>query len=136
MISVKNDIELNISTGRSRREAIWKNRKTTWSKFVYRISTTHRTHELYSDYLKMNKDDQANIKDVGGFVGGHLKEGKRSNGYVLNRQLITLDIDYGNKDTWNNITSALPGIAVAMYSTQSTHLILQDIESLFHLINL
>lgn len=117
MISVKNDIELNISTGRSRREAIWKNRKTTWAKFVYRISTTHRTHELYSDYLKMNKDDQANIKDVGGFVGGHLKEGKRSNGYVLNRQLITLDIDYGNKDTWDNITSALPGIAVAMYST-------------------
>ncbi len=117
MIDVRNDIELNISTGKSRREVVWKNRTTSWSKFVNKISITHRTHESYSDYLKMNKDEQANIKDVGGFVGGHLKDGKRSNGYVLDRQLITLDIDYGNKDTWEDILKALPGITIAMYST-------------------
>lgn len=117
MVEVKNDIELNIATGRSRREIVWRNRTTTWSKLVNRVSTTHRTHELYSDYLKMNKDDQANIKDVGGFVGGHLKDGKRSNGYVLNRQLITLDIDYGSKDIWHTITKALPNVAIVLYST-------------------
>lgn len=117
MINVKNDIELNIATGRSRKEVVWRNRKTFWSKLVNRVATTHRTHENYADYLKMKKDEQANIKDVGGFVGGHLKEGKRSNGYVLNRQIITLDIDYGHKDIWNDITKSLPGIAIAMYST-------------------
>ncbi len=117
MIEVKNDIELNIATGRSRKELTWRNRKTTWSKLVNRVTTTHRTHELYTDYLKMNKDDQANIKDVGGFVGGHLKDGKRSNGYVLNRQIVTLDIDYGSKDIWKVIIKAMPHTAVAMYST-------------------
>ncbi|MDE7431727.1 MAG: hypothetical protein K2N34_07430, partial [Lachnospiraceae bacterium] len=117
MIEVKNDIELNIATGKSRKEVTWKNRTTTWSKLVNKVAITHRTHELYSDYLKMNKDDQANIKDVGGFVGGHLKDGKRSNGYVLNRQIVTLDIDYGSRDIWETITKALSNTAVAMYST-------------------
>lgn len=117
MIEVKNDIELNIATGRSRKEVVWRNRTVLWSKLVNRVATTHRTHELYSDYLKMDKDEQTNIKDVGGFVGGHLKDGKRSNGYVLNRQIITLDIDYGSKDIWNVITKALPKNAIVMYST-------------------
>lgn len=117
MIEVLNDIELNIATGKSRKDTIWKNKATLWSKLVNKVSQEHRTHELYTDYLKMNKDDQANVKDVGGFVGGHLKEGKRSNGYVLNRQIITLDIDYGSNATWDIICKMLNGIAIAMYST-------------------
>lgn len=117
MVEVKNDIELNISTGRSRKELTWKNKKTLWSKLVNRLENTHKTHELYNDYLKMSKDDQANIKDVGGFVGGHLKEGKRTNGNVLNRQIITLDIDYGTQSVWDDIISKFPGTAIAMYST-------------------
>lgn len=117
MIDVKNDITIGIATGRSRKEIIWKNKKTTWAKFVNRISETHRTYEKYVEYINMSKDEQANIKDVGGFVGGFLKEGKRSNGYVLNRQLITLDIDYGRNDTWSDIIKVLPDIAIVMYST-------------------
>ena len=116
-MEVTYDIDLKIATGKSRWETQWKNKVVKWSKIVERVSNVFRTHELYNDYLKMNKDDQANIKDVGGFVGGHLKDGKRSNGYVLSRQLITLDIDYGSKDTWKNLISVLPNTAIAMYST-------------------
>jgi len=43
------------------------------------------------------------IKDVGGFVGGALREGKRRNGYVLSRSLLTLDMDYAKPDIWEQI---------------------------------
>ena len=41
---------------------------------------------------------------MGGFVGGHLREGRRKNGMVLCRSLLTLDMDYGTPDIWDEIT--------------------------------
>ena len=41
--------------------------------------------------MKLSKDQQDRIKDIGGFVGGRLREGKRRNGYVDARQILTLD---------------------------------------------
>ena len=52
----------------------------------------------------MKKLQQDNIKDVGGFVGGHLKAGRRKKGNVLSRSLLTLDMDYGTPDIWDQIT--------------------------------
>lgn len=45
----------------------------------------------------MKKEIQDNIKDVGGFVGGYLKDGKRNKKSVEYRSLLTLDVDYGYK---------------------------------------
>ena len=46
-----------------------------WSAFLDRISQTKRTNETLAEYLKMGKDEQSEIKDVGGFVGGTLEGG-------------------------------------------------------------
>ncbi len=54
-----------------------------------------RTTETVEEYRKLKKGAQDNIKDVGGFVGGQLREGRRKNGMVLCRSMLTLDMDYG-----------------------------------------
>ena len=74
--------ELHIAVGRSRQETKWKNTTTTWLDFLKRIGTTTRTYETVAEYKKMGKTDQDHIKDVGGYVGGTLREGRRKNGYV------------------------------------------------------
>lgn len=85
---------MKIAIGNSRMDKTWKNRDISWEGFCRRVSTTIRTTETVSEYRKMSKKKQDEIKDVGGFIGGALKEGKRKNGYVLCRELLTLDMDY------------------------------------------
>lgn len=86
--------EITISTATSRYQQKWTTRRNTkWSTFVEFLKTPKETHETAEQYLKLSKTQQGNIKDVGGFVGGELKEGIRKKGYVLYRSIITLDID-------------------------------------------
>ena len=44
----------------------------------------------------MSKDDKNRCKDVGGFVAGYLKGGKRNNASVVNRCAVCLDADYAD----------------------------------------
>ena len=115
-INVKYDTKFILATGRNRKEVSWKNKEVTWAWLLDKIKTTHRTPETYNDYLKSKKDRQDEIKDIGGFVGGRLTGGRRKSGNVYERQLITLDIDYGKLDFWSDFTM-LYGNAAALYST-------------------
>ena len=45
------------------------------------------------EYLSAGKARQAELKDVGGFVGGTFKNDRRKAVYVEGRDLITLDLD-------------------------------------------
>lgn len=45
--------------------------------FLERLSHTVRTSETMEQYRKMSKAKQDSIKDVGGFVLGKLKGGRR-----------------------------------------------------------
>lgn len=94
------DGSLEIATGFSMTTKVWKNRKAKWSKIVQKLSEPVITKETYKQYLSANKADQSKIKDVGGFVGGHLDKGQRRKGSVSYRQLICLDIDYAYSDFW------------------------------------
>lgn len=97
---LKHDAKLMIATGRSRKETNWKNTEITWSDLVNKLSLTNRTYETYADYLKLPKERQDEIKDVGGFVLGTLKGGKRRADSVGWRYGITLDADHVTKDIW------------------------------------
>jgi len=107
---------IKIAIGNSRMDKKWKNIEMTWEEFVSRISTTKRTTETVEEYRKLKKGKQDSIKDVGGFVGGHLKEGRRKNGYVNERSLLTLDMDYGEPGIWDEI-KMLHSFKCAVYST-------------------
>lgn len=110
------ELKLAISVARNRWADTWKNTEITWKQLVAKLEKTHRTHESVLQYSQMKKDEQDQIKDVGGFVGGHLKEGRRKNGYVVNRSIITLDVDFATPDLWEDI-ELMTDFAMAAYST-------------------
>lgn len=118
MMTVKHDGDLAISYGRSRFEKHWKNAATKWSDILYKLSISRQTPETSAQYDAMSKDDQDKVKDIGGFVGGHLKGGVRKTGTVECRQIITLDMDTPPENLWAVIVNNLAiDFAVAMYST-------------------
>ena len=55
------------------------------------------------EYRKLPKGQQDNIKDVGGFVGGELRNGIRKKDTVVNRCMLSLDADYADDDFWEQI---------------------------------
>lgn len=95
---------MKIAVGNSRMDKKWKNQDISWADLCTRCGSTIRTTETVEEYRKLKKGQQDGIKDVGGFVGGHLREGRRKNGMVLCRSLLTLDMDYGTPDIWDEIT--------------------------------
>lgn len=87
-------MRIQIATGNSRMEKRWNNVEMELDEFIGRISHTIRTAETVEQYMKMTKAKQDAIKDVGGFVGGRLKGGRRKKDCVEFRIIITLDIDH------------------------------------------
>ena len=106
---------MNIATANTSRAAKWQNKRTTWDAVVESLRETRRTSETIKQYLSYTPDKQGEIKDVGGFVGGYLKDGRRKNGHVVNRQLVALDVDHGGLDVWEGF--AMLGVSGAMYTT-------------------
>ena len=115
-IELTHDSKLDIAIGRSRLEKNWKNKEMLWSAFVHQVSTTHRTAETHGEYMIAKKGRQDEIKDIGGFVGGYLNGGRRKSGSVLHRQLVTLDIDFGTPDFWDDFLLTFTNAAL-VYST-------------------
>lgn len=94
---------IRLSTGNSRMEKKWNLAEMELSDFRERVSTTRRTSETVEQYRKMSKAQQDTIKDVGGFVLGTLKGGRRKKDTVLTRSGLTLDMDYGTPDIMDEI---------------------------------
>lgn len=113
---LKHDGKIVIAEGRSRKETSWKNKEVEWGQLVARISVTRRTGETMDEYRKMAKSQQDEIKDVGGFVGGTLKGGRRKSDAVGWRQIVSLDADHAPKSFWDRI-ELLTDFGMAVYST-------------------
>lgn len=117
-IKIQHDGVFTIATGRSRKETAWKNREMLWSELLEKLSRTTRTRESYEEYRKMTKAQKDEIKDVGGFVGGTLKGGRRKAAAVVWRQVLTLDADHVKGDLWASV-EVLCDFACCIYSTHS-----------------
>lgn len=99
---MKYDGQLEIAIGLSAQTKIWKNQKQNWSDIVSHLKEEHKTQETLKEFLAASKEEQTRIKDVGGYVGGFLKNGRRKPECVVFRQLLTLDIDYAYRDFWDD----------------------------------
>lgn len=111
---IKNDKALDIALGGSRKTKTWKNKTVLWSELLDRLSTTTRTPETAAEYKAMSRGRQADIKDVGGFVGGYCNNGSRSD--VRFRSVLCLDADFADGELWDD-WGLLYGNAAAVYST-------------------
>ena len=99
---------LKLAVANTRLAKVWKNREIPWEAFTQRLSTTQKTVESLEEFLAMKKGDQDAIKDVGGYVMGHLKQGLRRAGNVLCRSCVTLDMDYATPGIMAHVKEKLP----------------------------
>lgn len=107
---------LCIATGTSRTAKFWKNVNITWEELKKFLKETTRTTETRGEYANMTKAQQDSIKDVGGFVGGRLKNGSRKTGNVDCRDILTLDADFAAEDFCDQLAIFL-SCAWCVYST-------------------
>lgn len=113
---LRHDAELWVSVGRSRSETHWVNKKMMWSRLIRKFQTPTRTPETFVDYMGLTKAEQDKIKDVGGFVGGTLRDGRRNGTSVTGRSMISFDLDTAPENFYEDFSmTAL--YASACYST-------------------
>lgn len=117
-VNIQHNGSFVISTASSRHSTTWKNSEVSWADLVRKLSMTTRTPETYAEYQKMTKKEQGAVKDVGGFVGGSLKGGRRKADAVGWRQVVTLDADFVKGEFWP-LVEMLFDHACVVYSTHS-----------------
>ena len=113
-MTVQYDLALDIALGNSRKTKTWKNRAMLWSELLDRLARETRTPETVAEYKAMGRNQQSEIKDVGGFVGGYCNNGSRSE--IRFRSVLCLDADFADDELWDD-WGLLYGHAAAVYST-------------------
>ena len=107
-----------ISVGKSRKATEWRTEQVEWPALVQRLSTPLKCKDSVAEYHAMDREQQANAKDVGGFVGGLITGGSRKLANVSSRQLLCLDADYAEPTFWEDLEMIFPQ-ACCLYSTHS-----------------
>ena len=112
--------KLLISTAGSRKATVWPKSTILWSEFVDRLKTPVRGAETLESYLNLTKTQQAELKDVGGFVGGTFTGDRRKPGCTEGRDLLTLDLDSIPAGQTEDILRRVDGLgcAAVIYSTR------------------
>ena len=111
-------MELKIAYADNRFSKRWINKKITFEELCARFEATRRTTESVSEYKKKSRSDRDSIKDVGGYVLGHLRGGRRKKDTVESRSGITLDADHADRGFIDRL-EMLAGFRCAVYSTHS-----------------
>ncbi|MFF5993957.1 hypothetical protein AAGS61_04230 [Lysinibacillus sp. KU-BSD001] len=111
--------ELTISAAGNRKAMKWIAQKIQWVQLIEKLKAPVRGTETLNDYLKLPKSQQDELKDVGGFVGGWLRDDRRKTSNVLGRDLVTLDLDNIPSGGTQDVLRRLEGLGCA-YVTYST----------------
>jgi putative DNA primase/helicase len=90
----------------------------SFDEICERLKTPIRTTETAEEYAKLPKPRRDEIKDKGGFVGGHLRNNIRKAGNVACRSLWTPDIDNATPEFIVELEKRL-NFKCAVYSTHS-----------------
>ena len=117
---VVNDRLITISTGASRKAVRWTAQTLMLSELYDKLKIPVRSTESLAEYLSMKKGQQDELKDVGGFVGGELSDGRRRAGSVKGRDIIVLDMDNLPPGGTDDILRRLDGLGCGYccYSTR------------------
>ncbi|MDO4728455.1 MAG: virulence-associated E family protein [Bacteroidota bacterium] len=100
-------------------EKKWKSEKILWSEFIDRLKTPVRSTETIEEYMKYPKAKQDNLKDVGGYVAGELKDGIRKNTNLVSREFVTLDLDNIEPGKTEEVLDRIANLKVS-YAATST----------------
>ena len=113
---------ITISVGGSRWASSWESRTLSWGDFILTLKGRMKRNcgtETHAEYMALPKAERDRRKDVGGFMGGTLRDGLRRRGCCTGRSLITLDMDNcapGSTGQWVSTIQSMGTAAV--YSTR------------------
>lgn len=112
---------VKIAVCNRRTDKKYKNQEHPWEYIVSRNRTPIRTSETVEEYPKLSKHQRDDLKDVGGLLGGWLKDGIRKKENVISRTLGLLDADNIPEaiDFIKVTEEALKGVKYFIYSTHS-----------------
>ncbi len=116
--NVKHDKEMIISFAKTKRATEWKNKTVAWSHFIEWLSRPRQVEANFEDYAGLTKEEQSELKDGPAFVGGPLKNNRRSSQSIQQRFIIALDVDDARHDLLERVKNDL-GFEAAYYSTLS-----------------
>lgn len=110
--------ELTVCTGGSRKAAVWRASKISFSELYEKLKTPLRTDETVAEYRSMKKGDRDEVKDKGGFMAGTLRGTRRKKEEVVFRSMIALDADKLKPGFLDDLDISIPYAAIA-YTTHS-----------------
>lgn len=105
----------------TRRDRPGRNVAMTWADFCHRVDHPRITGETMAEYSAMSKSEKTDVKDVGGFVGGSVRDGRRKRENIETRQLVALDMDYCAGDFERLVAQALDGHDFVLIPTHSSN---------------
>ena len=108
---------IRISTGASRLSHRLQRKKVSWPNLAARLQRYEQISQTYDDYRALSPDKQADLKDVGFFVGGQFNGPKRLLQDMARRSVITLDIDHADPYDLDEILDAYSKYAFVVHST-------------------
>ena len=94
----------------------------TWEELKDRLRKPVVTEETVDEYRAMTNEQRTDVKDVGGFVGGRMKDGVRNKNALESRTLLTIDADDADAST-------VPGFEIlndAVFCCHTTHTSTKD----------
>ncbi|MGI6201021.1 MAG: VapE domain-containing protein [Christensenellales bacterium] len=115
-----NDRQITISAAGSRAADLWPAQRLLWSELVARLAAPVKGMETLEAYKRLKKSQQDQLKDVGGFVGGPLRDNRRKAANVLGRDVVTLDLDNIQPGQTDHVLRIIDGLGCSycVYSTR------------------
>ncbi|MBE7725141.1 MAG: hypothetical protein E7244_12195 [Enterocloster citroniae] len=98
---------MNIAYGNSRTAKFWSNKTIKFDELCDRLRSPIYTSETEEEYPKLPKGQRDDIKDKGGFVGGHLRDNRRQANKVVCRSMLVYDLDSIEAEFLQNIGSKI-----------------------------
>lgn len=109
-------VRMKIAVGNSRMDKKWKNRDISWEDPVRQGRLHHPHHGDRGGIPQAEEGRPGQHQGRGRLRGRSVREGRRKNGMVLCRSMLTLDMDYGKPGVWDEI-DLLHDFQCCVYST-------------------
>ena len=111
---------ITIATAGSRYSKKWQNIEMPWEEFKRRLQGPPRGMETLGEYKALPRQEQDELKDQGGYVGGALRDGLRRRGHMDERTIGVLDLDHCSTVSASNIITRIANrdIACVIHSTR------------------